>query len=155
MVFQKAAWAAVGGFDEEFRTTCDFGFLQKIAEWFDLGFADALAVQWTTSPTSLLSRTQPSRVDRELLSIFRRFRTVLLRPSARVELNRICRDLLFDLGHNAAINGRSLDAIWHYLLSLWYGVNGRSVLGLAKLLPARLYHWRSRSSGPHTQRNEQ
>lgn len=138
MVFPKAAWRAVGGFDEGTTVSCDLAFLAAVAGRFDLGYVPAPSAVWTLHPNSFYRTASAAARIRDQLRVFGRVARGPLPAGVRAELRAVVRELAFDgaFGLRQAGDYRAAAAC------LWGAIRitgpwPAGVAGLAKLVPHR------------------
>jgi glycosyltransferase involved in cell wall biosynthesis len=109
--FSKAAWLAVGGFDEAFRSAWDADFIWKLASKFEVAYIAASLVRVRVHDRQLSGNDQI--VARELITVYQRMlQSVSDRAERRILQAHINREL-FDLAYVEFKGGRYWKAAWH------------------------------------------
>ncbi len=133
-LFRKTTWSQIGGFDEKIRTTCDYRFLQQVAEAFDLGYCAQHVCDWVISGKSLFRSSSRPAINRDLFRVYSSFRTAQLSPDDCRLLRAYCRDCSLGLAYDSRQSGSIGAAALDYWRSIrWSGLTAEAVFGLMKL----------------------
>ena len=134
MLFRKSVWADVGGFDEQIVATCDYRFLQQVAQKYDLGYVPYRLCEWHLSSGTLSLSSPRARTDRDMFRVYSQFRHELLTAAGVRAVRQCCKDLTLGLAYHHRQEREFRESAAKYLQCLRYGGIAReAVFGLMKL----------------------
>jgi glycosyltransferase involved in cell wall biosynthesis len=142
-VFPKRTWEVCNGFDEVFKTSCDYGFLCAVSEHFDLGFVDEALVYWRPREDSLYNSSDNLVKTLERVKVKVRLQNRVPRGERRTILLGEIRQELLGAAYSLRQAGDYRGALRYYLGSIRSGgVSREAFMGLIKLFPHRLLRQR-------------
>src|SRR6516225_369388 len=139
ITFPKKVWQECGGFDENLTSACDYGFIQRVARHYDLGFIDEALIHWHHCGDSLYKQSRQLVRCLDLIRIYSQFTTSELRPETRRLLAKLLCDEYLSAGYYLREEGNYGGSLKHYICSIQRGKwNWQAIFGLAKLIPHRV-----------------
>ncbi len=135
MMFRKAVWRQVGGFERFFRLSCDYAFLQRVSRRWNIGFIDCSLVRWRRSASCLTSAAQNYQSCCEIWRIMQRFDRNVLKTTEAQSLNERTghyEEMLFGFAYKLREAGKTAESLRVYKILLRHRPKIRYTLGAAK-----------------------
>jgi glycosyltransferase involved in cell wall biosynthesis len=137
LMFRRAVWDTVGGFDERIRTCIDLAFLIRVTQLYSIGVVDAPVATFIYSGQSLFSSSQAHGLTLDELQAYSRVSRKLLDPGLCRRHSHLMSRLYADLAFSCRESGCYWSAARAYMKSIGHRISQPAVLGVIKLFP----HW--------------